>query len=97
MLFQLPNGKTIEISIEDYLDMTDADVEKLMKANIGKNITSPWKKSAIRKDEESRRFINEIDYEYEDESEITPSNNISPIEDDADELSDDLLENTPDI
>lgn len=97
MLYQLPNGKTIEISIEDYLDMTDADIEKLMKADIGRSITNPWKKSVINKDEESKRFVNDIDYEYEDESEITPSNNTSTPDEDPDELSDDLVENPTDI
>jgi hypothetical protein len=42
MLYQLPNGKTIEIPTELYLDMTDEDLEYFIATNFGENIEDPW-------------------------------------------------------
>lgn len=42
MLYQLPNGKTIEIPTELYLDMTDEDLEYFIATNFGDHIEDPW-------------------------------------------------------
>lgn len=42
MLYQLPNGKVIEISTEQFLDMTDEDIEYLIAYNVGDNIENPF-------------------------------------------------------
>lgn len=47
MLYQLPNGKVIEISVEQYLDMTDEDLEYLIAYNHGETIENPWFGSAL--------------------------------------------------
>jgi hypothetical protein len=52
MLYQLPNGKVIEISLEDYLEMTDIDFQNIMAFNLGEHINNPWINSAIDKDED---------------------------------------------
>jgi hypothetical protein len=49
MLYQLPNGKAIEISTEQYLDMTDEDFEYLMAYNYGEIQEDPWFGSVITK------------------------------------------------
>lgn len=49
MLYQLPNGKAIEISTEQYLEMTDEDFEYLMAYNYGEIQENPWFGSVITK------------------------------------------------
>ena len=50
MLYQLPDGRTIEISVYDYLDFTDEELASLVGySNIGDLINNPLYGSAIRK------------------------------------------------
>lgn len=49
MLYQLPTGKTIEISTEQYLEMTDEDFEYLIAYNYGDTLENPWFGSVITK------------------------------------------------
>ena len=53
MLYQLPNGKVVEISLEDFLEMTDADFQNLMAFNVGEHTNNPWLDSALIEDDES--------------------------------------------
>lgn len=50
MLYQLPNGKVVEISLEDFLEMTDADFQNLMAFNVGEHTNNPWLHSALSED-----------------------------------------------
>jgi hypothetical protein len=47
MLYQLPNGKVIQLSIDQYLALTDQDLQYLVAINYGETITSPWYNSVI--------------------------------------------------
>jgi hypothetical protein len=49
MLYNLPNGKVIEISVEQYLDMTDEEFEYLLSINFGENIENPFFGSILQK------------------------------------------------
>ena len=49
MLYQLPNGKVIEISTEQYLDMTDEELEYLIAYNYGDTQEDPWFGSVLVK------------------------------------------------
>lgn len=49
MLYQLPNGRTIEMSVEQYLDMTDDDFEYLIAHNFGDELEDPWFGSVLNK------------------------------------------------
>jgi hypothetical protein len=49
MLYQLPTGKVIEISTEQYLQMTDEDFEYLIAYNYGDNQEDPWFGSVLSK------------------------------------------------
>ena len=51
MLYQLPNGKVIEISVEQYLEMSDEDFEYLMAFNHGDAVENPWHGSVLGKHE----------------------------------------------
>jgi hypothetical protein len=67
MIYQLPNGKIIYISIEVYLSMSDDDLKYINETNIGSSYTgNPFKLS-----EES---LEEVGFLPDDES-IPPTNN----------------------
>jgi hypothetical protein len=51
MLYQLPNGKVIEISTEQYLEMSDEELEYLIAYNYGEIMEDPWFGSVLNKKE----------------------------------------------
>lgn len=51
MLYQLPTGKVIEISTEQYLDMSDEELEYLIAYNYGDVQEDPWFGSVLKKRE----------------------------------------------
>lgn len=64
MIINLPNGKTIEVSLEVYLRMTDDDFEYLMSMNWGEEFNNPFIASVLVHGEAK------IDEEYEEEEEL---------------------------
>lgn len=49
MLYQLPNGKVVYMSIEDYLDLTNEDIHALVASNYGEQPSNPFFGSVIKK------------------------------------------------
>ena len=49
MYYQLPNGKTVYLTVEEYLDLTDADIQYLMSIDYGEYIVDPFTGSAVEK------------------------------------------------
>lgn len=49
MFYQLPNGKVIEMSVEQYLEMTDEELEYLIAYNYGDHLENPWIGSVLNK------------------------------------------------
>ena len=47
MQYQLPNGKVVYLTIEEYLNLTDHDIQYLMAINYGEYIHNPFHGSAI--------------------------------------------------
>lgn len=47
MIINLPNGKTIEVSMEVYLRMTDEDFEYLISINSGDDVINPFQASVL--------------------------------------------------
>lgn len=47
MYYQLPTGKVVQMSIEDYLNLTHRDIQYLLSINAGEYIHNPWADSAI--------------------------------------------------
>jgi len=41
MLYQLPDGRTVEMSLNDYLDFTDDELKALVGQNYGVEINNP--------------------------------------------------------
>ena len=49
MLYQLPNGRVIEISTEQYIEMSDEELEYLIAYNYGDTQEDPWFGSVLVK------------------------------------------------
>lgn len=49
MLYQLPNGKVIEISTEQFVEMSDEELEYLIAYNYGDIQENPWFGSVLVK------------------------------------------------
>jgi len=63
MIYQLPNGKVIHLSVEQFLDMSDADIDRMVKSDTGDYVTSPFHGSAIREKKVKKEEDNSIDFE----------------------------------
>jgi hypothetical protein len=59
MLYQLPNGKVIEISTEQYLEMSDEELEYLIAYNYGEVMEDPWFGSVLNKKDNSSIDVSE--------------------------------------
>lgn len=68
MLYQLPCGKIIHITVEEYLNLSDSDLQELNGMNIGDYPTSYWHDSAIKKDRKTTTK-KEISLDYDEDSE----------------------------
>jgi len=60
MQYQLPNGKVVHLSIEEYLDLTDEDVQYLMSIDYGEHIRDPFTGSAVEKNTKEKYY----DFEF---------------------------------
>lgn len=77
MIYQLPNGKIVHISIEQYLDMTDQDIQDLMAGNYGEYPESQWHDSAIKKARRTKDTDLDKSIDYQEESDEIPVQVIS--------------------
>ena len=71
MIYQLPNGKIVQLTIDQYLELEDEDIQYLMSINYGDHATSPWigsvlQKKKKRQKEEAEEIDKSIDYYPED-------------------------------
>jgi hypothetical protein len=75
MQYQLRSGKVIYLSVEEFLSMSDQDLQDLEASNLGDYATSPWDGSAIKKPikpKEEQDIDKSIDFR-EDSDEVQPS------------------------
>lgn len=68
MLYQLSNGKVIYLTIEQYLDLTDLDIQYLIAMDAGDFTPNPFHDSALN----NKIVEKEYDFSYitDDENEI---------------------------
>lgn len=74
MLYQLPDGRVIELSTEQYFDLTDEELRSLISTNYGENIDNPFFGSVLQKPgamvieevDEWSEIIEDIDLELPD-------------------------------
>ena len=88
MLYSLPNGKVVHLSIEEYLDLTDEDVQYLMSLDYGDYIINPFTGSAVDNNTKERCY----DFEFlsQDDEIINNINSDDDSFDDIIDLSDNL-------
>lgn len=60
LYFQLPTGKTVYLTLEEYLDLTDADIQYLVSIDYGESHLNPFVGSAV----ESNKTEKVYDFEY---------------------------------
>ena len=73
MLYQLPNGKVINISIDQYLSMTDLDIQYLVSVGGGEYCANPFTESACIDNTKEKSY----DFEF------LPNDEIDDIPDDS--------------
>jgi hypothetical protein len=69
MYYQLPNGKVITITIEQYLEITDLDIQYLMSIDYGEHIIDPFTGSSVEKNSNKEYdfdFVNSDEYDIND-------------------------------
>lgn len=66
MYYQLPNGKVIFLTIEQYLDLTDEDVQYLMSRDAGDYMIDPFADSAVLENKKEKYY--DFDYLPDDEA-----------------------------
>ena len=65
MLYQLPNGKVIYLTVDQYLDLTDLDIQYLMSIDYGEHLLNPFTDSAVVQNTKERYY--DFDYLVDDE------------------------------
>lgn len=70
-MYQLPNGKVIHLTIEEYLELTDEDIQYLMSKDFGDHVANPFTQSAVSKNSKEKSydfsFIPEEDRDINDD------------------------------
>jgi len=79
MMYQLPSGKVIYLTLEEYLDLSDQDLQDLIGTNIGAYPTSIWEGSSIKSRAEKINVKSELDYK-EDSEEVQNCHDIISID-----------------
>lgn len=87
MQYQLPNGKVINLSLDQFLDMTDEDIQYLISKEYGEYIRDPFNGSAVEDNKQEKYY--DFDYLADDESEDNVISDDEPFDDIID-LSDPL-------
>lgn len=92
MYYQLSNGKTIYLTIEEYLSLTDQDIQYLVSLDCGESILNPFKGSAtVDKSQPDKEY--DFDYLISDEELEPYSNTIAS----DDVLFDDIIDIAEDL
>ena len=82
MHYQLQNGKVVYLSIDEYLELTDLDIQYLMSIDYGEFITDPFSGSAVEKTSKKEY---DFDFLTSDDEEI---NNIASDDEPFDDIID---------
>ena len=64
MIYQLPNGKTIYLTVEQFLELSDNDIQYMISIDYGEYIPNPFTGSSVNQKEKTYDF----DYLSNDDS-----------------------------
>jgi len=84
MLYQLPSGKVVHLTIEEYLELTDEDIQYMLSIDYGEHISDPFRGSAMKNKKREKYY----DFDFTDED-IENDSSDNPFDDIID-LSDNL-------
>jgi len=86
MIYQLPNGKIIHLSIEEYLSLTEEDIQYLISLDYGEHIRDPFSGSAVKKNSKEKYydFSSMNDEDIEDNASDNPFDDIVDLSDNLD-------------
>lgn len=65
MLYQLPSGRTISISLDDFLSMSDQELNQLSNRGLGEAIQDPFYDSNAVSRKKVKAKSNDLDFEQE--------------------------------
>ena len=88
MQYQLPNGKVVHLSIEEYLDLTDEDIQYLMSIDYGEHIRDPFTGSAVENNTRDKYY--DFDFLNQDDEDVNDIISDDQPFDDIIDLSDNL-------
>jgi hypothetical protein len=82
MLYQLPNGRVVYLTIEEYLDLTPEDIQYLISTGLGAQPLNPFfgssmnnKSSSILDDD----INDDIDFNPEDDEDLSEPTSLNDI------------------
>lgn len=70
MYYQLQNGKVVYLSIDEYLELTDLDIQYLMSIDYGEYILDPFTGSAVEKNNQKEYDFDFVSLEDEEIGDI---------------------------
>jgi hypothetical protein len=79
MQYQLPNGKVINLSLDQFLDLTDEDIQYLISIEYGEYVRDPFNGSAVENNKQEKYY--DFDYLADDESEDNVISDDEPFDD----------------
>jgi hypothetical protein len=88
MHYQLPNGKVVYLTIEQYLELTDLDIQYLMSIDFGEHVQDPFKGSAVEQNKSEKYY--DFDYLNTDDEDMNEKISDDEPFDDIIDLSDNL-------
>ena len=88
MLYQLPNGKTVYLTIEEFLSLTDQDIQYLISIDYGESVLNPFKGSAVDKCQKEKEY----DFDYLNMDDYDEPGTGSASVSTEDDLFDDIIE-----
>jgi len=88
MQYQLPNGKVIHLSVEEFLDLTDEDIQYLMSIDYGEHIRDPFTGSAVENNTRDKYY--DFDFLSQDDEDLNDVISDDQPFDDIIDLSDNL-------
>jgi hypothetical protein len=77
--YQLSNGKTIYLTIDQYLDLSDDDIQYMISVDYGDQILNPFTDSAVVENVKEKYY--DFDYLPDDESDDNSVSDDEPFDD----------------
>jgi len=56
VIYQLPNGKIVYLTMEEFLDLSDEDIAYLLSIDYGESANSPWLGSVLPHNTKNANF-----------------------------------------